>query len=214
MAISNADIIDLGQLFQRTFGNKPYAINRGGELTQATEGEPYRVEAARVKAEQEFTAKGSLIKEQLNGVNIMLPVRFFDGPALLMFLPYVVISMRYKNVIIKTALAERKGTVKEQFNIDDYAFTIKGFLIDTEGRKFPEAQLEQLREMAEKKTAIQIDNALTNIFLSDNQLQPDEQRRVVIEDFELHDVQGGREHVRPFTMQLISDSIFTLEFDS
>ena len=58
-----------------------------------------------------------------------------------------------------------------------------------------------------------LDNALTNIFLTDKSLQLDEQRRVVIEGIELPDVQGGRERVRPFTMQLESDSVFTLELD-
>jgi hypothetical protein len=209
---SNADILNIAELFQRSFGQKPYVINRAGELSNTGDAEAYRVSPGITPAEQEFTAKGSLIKESLNGVQIMLPVRFYDGPELLAFMPYVVISMRYANDWIKTKLAERRGTAKELFSIDDYAFTLKGFLIDTEGRKFPEAKIIELRTLAEKKTAIQIENALMNIFLTDPELAPDEQRRVVIENFELHDVQGGREHVRPFTMNILSDSIFTLEY--
>jgi hypothetical protein len=35
--------------------------------------------------------------------------------------------------------------------------------------------------------------------------------KVVMESFELPEVEGGRKHVRPFNIQLESDSVFTLE---
>lgn len=210
--VTPADIIDLSKLFQRTFGNKPYVINKEGEISADT-GEAYHIGKSITKAEQEFTAKGSLIKEQYRGVEIMLPVRFFYATIPLMYLPYCVVSITGKKTIVKTALAERKGTVKELFNIDDYTIGIKGFLIGKD-RKFPEAEINGLRELYEAKTAVQMDNALTNIFLTDKDLPSDEIRRVVIESFDLPEVQGGREHVRPFTMQLESDSVFTLELDS
>lgn len=208
--MNTALIIDIAELFQKSFGKKPYVI---GTLTNSPGENPFRVAEGATRSEKEFTAKGSLIKEQLRGVDIMLPIRFFDGPELLQFLPYSVIRIGGKKTIIDTPLSERKGTVKEQFNIDDYSIDVKGFLI-SEDRKFPEAEIEIMRKLYETQKAVTIDNALTNIFLTDPSLRPDEQRRVVVYSFDMPEQQGGRENIRPFTMSLKSDTVFTLELDS
>jgi hypothetical protein len=181
-----------------------------------TEGSPdnndYRFSEAGSNAEKEFTAKGSLVKEQYNGVEIMLPVRFYDGPNLIAYMPFVVLSISGGKTIIRTPLAERSGTVKEQFNDDDYKIVIKGFLIGQD-RKFPEAEIDVLRVLKETKKAVTIDNALTNIFLLYSGLPPEDQKRVVVTGFDMPDVTGGREHVRPFSMTLESDTVFTLELE-
>jgi hypothetical protein len=202
-------IIDLAKLYEKTFGNKPYQV----PALSNEKSEPSDLFNIGQKAQQlQFTAKGSLIKEQLQGIEIMLPVRFYDGSKLLMHLPFTVVKINGKKTIIETPLGERRGTVKEQFNIDDYSISVKGFLID-EDRNFPETQLEQLRSLYETSNAITLDNALTNIFLTDPELKEDEQRRVVIYDFDVAEVQGGRIYVRPFSLTLKSDSIFTLELE-
>jgi hypothetical protein len=69
---------------------------------------------------------------------------------------------------------------------------------------WPERELTILKKLDDLNTAIQIDNALTNIFL-------DQDTRVVITALELPEVEGGRNHIRPFSMTLESDSIFTLQ---
>lgn len=212
MTPTTADIIDITQLFQRTFGRKPYVINKEGEVSNEP-GEAYQISGRSNSADKEFTAKGSVVREQYLGVEILLPVRFYLNQLPLMYLPYCVVNIHGKKTIVKTPMVQRKGTVKEQYNIDDYSIGIKGFLIGRD-RKFPEAEINNLRQLFEAQTAVQIDNALTNIFLTDPALSSDEQRRVVIEDFDLPEVQGGREYVRPFTMQLESDSVFTLELDA
>jgi hypothetical protein len=209
--MSTQQIIDLGQLFQKQFGTKPYVINGNGDLSDNAEG--FKINGSiTTAAEKEFTAKGSLIKETLNGISILLPVRFYDGSELLMHLPYVTVSIRFKQTIIKTPMVERKGSVKEQFSVDDYSMTIKGFLIGDD-RKFPETLISQMKDLCERKTAVQIDNALFNIFLTDPELRADEQRRVVILDCDWPEVTGGK-HARPFIMQLESDTVFTLELNS
>lgn len=209
--MNNAQVIDLGQLFQKQFGTKPYVVGSDGQITDNTEG--FKINGtASPAAEKEFTAKGSLIKETLGGINILLPVRFYDGSALLMHLPFVTVSIRFKKTIISTPMVERRGSVKEQFSTDDYAMTIKGFLI-ADDKKFPEAEIKAMKDLCERQSALTVDNALFNIFLTDPELRSDEQRRVVILDCDWPEVTGGR-HVRPFVMQLVSDTVFTLELSS
>lgn len=198
------EIINIEKLFENTFGNKPYKVP---ELTKMAELDPYKDIAT--KADEQFSNKGSLVAEQYRGVEIFLPVSLFIGSEKF-YLPYCVVKMGFKSNYIKTPLNERKGTVKEQFAQDDDSITIKGFVI-SDDKKFPEKELERLDELRKSKAAITLDNALTNIFLTDNSLPGDEQRRVVIDALDIMDVQGGRINVRPFTMQLSSDSIFILE---
>lgn len=208
---NTALIIDIVELFQKTFGRKPYVVPGLSNTTDS--GTQYRVDSpAALKAEQEFTAKGSLIAEQYRGIEVLLPIRFYDGPALLQYLPYCVLRIGGKKTIIETPLSERIGSVKEQFNIDDYEIDVKGFLI-SEDRTFPESDIVTLKKLFETQKAVTIENALTNIFLSNPLLNTDEQKRVVIYNFDLPEVQGGRVHVRPFTMSLKSDTVFTLELD-
>lgn len=209
MSVTPNQIFDLVKLYERTFGNKPYHVP-AEERTSEQIGELFNIPSS-TKGGQ-YTPKGSLLKETVNGVEIWLPVRFYDGPALLMHLPYSVVKISTKKTIIETPLAERKGTVKEQFSFEDYSISIKGFLID-ENREFPESQLEQLKQLYNKSQAVTLDNALTNIFLTDPDLRQDEQRRVVIYDLDIAEVTGGRLHVRPFSMNLKSDSVFTLELE-
>lgn len=203
-------IHDVAKLFQETFGRKPYVVP--GISDTSVESNDYRLTGQGSNAEKEFTAKGSLLKEQYNGVEILLPVRFFDGQNLIAYMPFVVLKISGTENIQRTPLAERIGTVKELFNSDDYKIDIKGFLIGKD-RKWPEEEIETLRKLKESKKAITIDNALTNIFLSNSALPPDEQRSVVITGFDMEAVTGGKEHVRPFTMSLESDCVFTLELE-
>ena len=212
---SPAQIIDLVKLFEKTFGQKPYVVTKDGMIS-SNPGDDYRIPKQTVygitnydKNGNETTPKGSLIKETVNGVSILLPVRFYDGSTELMHLPYVVVSIRGRKMIIKTPMVERKGSVKEMYAVDDYAMTVKGFLIAYD-RKFPENLLVQMKELCERKTAVTVDNALFNLFLDDKDLPTSEQRRVVISEYEFPEVTGGR-HVRPFVLQLESDTVFTLE---
>lgn len=163
-------------------------------------------------AEKEFTAKGSLVKERLLGVQVLLPIRFFDGNNLLAHLPHAVITVSSDKDIVETSLPEQLGSVKEQWSINDYVFNVKGFLI-ADDRRFAEEKLQQLRQLYELQKAITMDNALSNIFLENQELSADEQRRVVIYDLKLDEVTGGREHIRPFTMLIKSDTVFTLELE-
>jgi len=90
------------------------------------------------------------------------------------------------------------------YSTDDYSISLKGFFIDDKNRIWPEEELTAFKRLFELQTAVVLENALTNVFLEKGQ-------KVVIESFELPEVEGGRKHVRPFSIELESDSIFTLE---
>lgn len=183
---------DLEKLYAYTFG-----------------GGAYRIDGKNTNASDELRSNTGLLKRQYNDKEIWLPVKFTELGASFekgeLLLPYSVISISGKKTIVKTPLAERKGTVKELYNVDDYDISIKGFLIDEANRLWPESQIDDLKRIYENQLAVGLDNALTNIFLKD------QGQRVVIETLDFPPVEGGRIHIRPFSMKLESDSVFTLE---
>jgi len=185
-------IHDLKLLYSQTFGGKPDVINgKNNAISQLS---------------------GSALTTEHLGKEIWLPIRFvgldfekFGASDLL--LPYSVISLSSKKVFAKTSMTERQGTVKELYSIDDWEIKVKGFLIDDTNRVWPEKELKLLNKLYGLNEAIKLDNALTNVFL-------DTSKRVVIHDLVFPEVQGGRKHIRPFSMSLESDSIFVLEFET
>lgn len=203
------NIIDLSKLFQGTFGAKPYVIPGMSDNTESTTP-GFQVGVS--SSSQLVTPSGSLLQEKVKGIDILLPVKFYDQDTLLMSMPYCVCRVSSKKSIVKTSLPERIGTVKEQYSIDDYSITVKGFIIG-DNKTFPEKDLQTLKQLYETKTAVTMENALTNIFLTNPELPRYEQRRVVILDLDLPEVSGGRENVRPFSMMIESDTVFILELE-
>jgi hypothetical protein len=196
-------LFDLAELYRQTFGGRPYQVLNSQETPEDV---PFRIEG---RAEDISQLSGSQLKTEYLGKEIWLPVKFvglnageFGASELL--LPYATVKITGKKTIVKTPLAERKGTVKEVFNIDDYIINIKGFVIDDAKRTWPEKEISILKKLYELNEAVQLDNALTNIFL-------DKDTRVSIESIEWPEVEGGRKHIRPFSMTMESDSIFELE---
>lgn len=207
-------ITNLEDLYQRTFGSKPYQVGTiPGPLDSKEPKSIYKINSS---------TNGGYGTDKLTtdtqGVEIWLPVWLEDLPGEVgdngkLFLPYSVVRITGNNTIISTPLAERIGSVKEQYNTDDYKITIKGFFIDKEQRLWPESDLVALKKLHEIGRAFKITNAITDIYLTHSSLPAIEQKRVVIRSFDLPEVQGGRKHVRPFVMQLESDCVFTLEVE-
>lgn len=196
-------IKDLGDLYRYTFGTRPYVVGEGETMPPDA---PIVLQGNKVEISQ---LSGSALTANYLGKEIWLPVRFLgldaaEFGASELLLPYAVVKISSSKTIVRTPLAERKGTVKELFSADDYKIMIKGFVIDETNRVWPERELTILKKLDDLNTAIQIDSALTNIFL-------DQDTRVVITALELPEVEGGRNHIRPFSMTLESDSIFTLQ---
>ena len=151
----------------------------------------------------EISVNGSSYQEYYLGVEIWLPTRLILGQNTL-YLPYSAISVTATSSWIKTGMAERKGSVKELFSIDDYKISIKGFFIDKANRLFPASDIQLLKDFHEAGQPLKLQNALSDIFLSKDD-------RVVIESFNLPEVMGGKKSMRPFAISLESDSVFTLE---
>lgn len=205
------NIIDFVKLFQGTFGTKPYVIPGATNNPKSTEPD-FNINPQFESNGQVTTLLGSTIQEKFEGKDIWLPIRLKNNEVDIMYLPYAVIRISGKKHLVKTPMVERKGTVKEQYSIEDYEITIKGFLIG-DNNQFPENYMKQLKDAYELNTAVTIDNAISNIFLTDKQLDTSEQRRVVITEIDFPEVSGGRKNVRPFVMQMESDTVFTLELE-
>ena len=206
---------ELQQLYQQTFGTKP--VIGKVQYNTADVGGLFKVLAK--TEEVVYTETGApLTAKDIRGTEIWLPVYFFNLPADIgdngrLFLPYCVVRISGTSTVIRTPLAERIGSAKEQYNVDDYKISLKGFFIDKENRVFPEKDLKALKKIHEMGKAFSIWNAATDIFLSNPAEGDLEQQQVIMTAFDLPEVEGGRKHVRPFTMTLESDNIFTLEVE-
>ena len=213
-------ILDIEKEFQTVFGLKPkvgkvpdISEDQGGKahinsVIPSTDDSKFLINS--VKDSRISTKTGSLLlSKDTTGVDIWLPITLDNLPSNIgnngsLELPYCVVRITGSSSIVRTPMVERKGSVKELYSVDDYKITIKGFFIDKAQRLFPEEDLINLRKIHEEGKNFKIRNALTNIFL-------DKDDRVIFSGFELPEVQGGRNHVRPFVMNIESDSVFTLE---
>lgn len=131
------------------------------------------------------------------GREYYLPVKIED-----FYLPYPVVSIRGRKTIVDTPMVERDGSVKEFISMEDYSITIRGFIVD-DNHFFPEDKIIKLRDLWERKEALKINNALTNIFLKGGQ-------KVVIVDMDIPEVIGSK-GVRPYTLELVSDLELEIE---
>lgn len=125
-------------------------------------------------------------------------------------LPYPVVAISSRKTIFETQLTERRGTVKELVNTEDYLISIKGFLTGRDGL-FPEEDITRLRQLFETNEPISISCVLTDIFL----LRPDRQGsdKVVIRDMKLPQISGVK-NIRPYELVLVSDEPFNLITDA
>ncbi|MDR3681543.1 MAG: DUF6046 domain-containing protein [Flavipsychrobacter sp.] len=121
-------------------------------------------------------------------------------------LPYPVISITSKKTIVETTLTERGGSVKELINVQDYDIVIKGFLYNY-NNQFPEADVATLLEIFKSPGAVQLQNALTDIFLLHADRKGSDS--VVVKDLSFPEVKGIK-NVKPYQLTLSSDAIFNL----
>lgn len=223
-------VIDFVDLYKKTFGAKPYVVPVQQSKIDTSKFATPSTDNTLIKSgilkgvnpddfdtynQFEITPKqivdyvsdgGSPLSKQLFGVEIWLPTTLQTRAGDRWDLPYSVISIAGSSTWIETPLAERRGTVKELYSIDDYKINIKGFFIDKQRRLFPDTDLKNLKKVHEAGESLFLFNALTDIFLTLDDM-------VVIKSFDLPAVEGGKKSMRPFTMSLDSDSIFTLELD-
>lgn len=140
-------------------------------------------------------------KEGAYGKDIWFPVEFRINGDIggSLTIDACTIAVNLSKTIVKTAVSERKGTVKEMFNIDDYKFTIRGFLID-KSRQVPEDDIEKLKAIFETDLPVTLHGGYPEMFL-------DKSCRVAITSLEFLETQGKTHWIRPFNLTCESDFI-------
>ena len=199
---------NLADLFEQTFGYKTSAF--------APEFAPVAGEHMSTRTEQGFHGSPYYAQDQL-GVEYFMPVTLTysdtnaeteSSPTLLKKwnLPFPVASITSRKTIVETSLTERRGTVKELINIQDYEIVIKGFIIGNND-EFPENDVTALRTIYEQNTALSIQCPLTDTFL----LRPDRSGsdQVVIQAIKFPAITGVK-NVRAYELHMLSDEPFNL----
>lgn len=129
------------------------------------------------------------------GIEHFMPVEL-DG----VILPYALIDMTAKKIIVSTPLVERTGAVNELVSTDDYQFTIKALLM---AEDYPEAQLIGWHKIFQKNQSLTLRSVKSDVFLKGDD-------KVIIKEVRYPSIPGV-EHVQPVEMTVISDLIYTLE---
>ena len=145
----------------------------------------------------------SQLREEIMGREVFLPIRLNGVDGMSITCPCATIRVQGSKNVIRTAVSERIGTVKEMFQVGDYIFTIKGVLIAPTGKAFPDDDIYTLRQLFESTEHVLLRNALSDMFL-------DTTRYVCITDLEFPEVQGKSLKMRPFQLTCESDYINSL----
>jgi hypothetical protein len=120
------------------------------------------------------------------------------------------IDLTRKNTIVSTALAGRRGTVKEFIKAEDYTITISGQLINTYPGKptaYPVEQLRTLISLLQAEDSIEVSSAYLGFF---------DVSKVVFSDFTFKQTEAKYLNVQDFKITLMSDDdvdLFKIEED-
>lgn len=199
-------VFDLQDLYKTYFNKSPYFITPKSSEKQVTQDVVYAGIA------QNPNPKGTIYRSLKNrafnkigayGQDIWFPIEFWKSNEKSIEIDACTVAVNLSKTIIKTAVSERKGTVHEVFAIDDYKFTIKGFLIG-KNRTFPEEQINMLKEFFETTEPVSLHGGYPELFL-------DQSRRVVIATLDFPEVQGKNHWIRPFNLTCESDFISDIE---
>lgn len=191
-------ILDLQSIYN-TYFQKPYTIS------SASEGTPLPVfSAIASKVDDSVTKLGTKVKvvSELLGREVFLPVTLKISDDKKMTIDCCTIRATSQKTIIRTAVSEREGTVKEQFNIGDWVFDIKGVLIGKDNR-LPDDQIDLLNKIYKSSQPVEIENALADLLLGPSV-------RVVVNEPEIVGPNGSSMKHIPFTLKVESDFVDTL----
>lgn len=182
-----SNTFNLREIFAKQFGYAPLEIEIKPEdvMNQRNEDGQY----------------GPYYAKDVNGREVFMPVTLGG-----VFLPYTWMSVSIAKTIVETDLTEIRGSVKEFISMQDYKFNLKGLFVGQNG-KFPESDIEIIRELVERNETLEIKCPLTDLFLLTKGQVTD---RVVINSFNLAENPGVK-NVRGFSMELTSDRAFELE---
>lgn len=200
--MSTNTAFDLYKLYKTYFNNSPYYINPDGTTKPITEEIGYSIttENPRPKGSIDYSSKNiAFNKIGSYGQDIWFPIELWTSGRKVIEIEACTVGVNLMKEIIRTPVSERKGKVKECFAIDDYRFSIKGFLIG-KNRIVPEDQILALKDWFETTEPIELHGGYPEIFL-------DESCRVAVSALDFPEVQGKAPWIRPFTMTVETDYI-------
>lgn len=211
--MSSTNVFDLFKLYKEYFGRGSYYVDKNGQKkTVTTDMEYCGIERnERPRGTIHYSKKNiAFNKIGAYGQDIWFPVKFEgrqkDGTELNTFsleIEACTVSVNLNKHIIETPVIGRKGAVIEIANIENYKFTIRGFLIG-KNRQVPEDEILTLKKLFETQQEVNLFGGYVELFL-------DKRCKVVVLDLEFPEVQGQNHWIRPFNLTCKSDMIDDLE---
>lgn len=188
---------NLNNIYRRVFGVQPnYDLESTNEgLKQPQDNASF---APGVLPTSKY-GSSEFYKQDAVGRYYFMPVKLGDVE-----LQYPIIRIQGRKNIVETQLTERKGSVIELINQDNYRIYIRGFIIDHQNN-YPEDAIKDIVNLFELNTHVALRSVLTDLFLTEND-------SVVITDINFPEV-SGVQNVKPYEINLISNNIFELEIN-
>ncbi len=209
--MTTANIFDLTELYKEYFNRNPYFVSNDANEPLTQDVETFNIERNKHPRGKIHYSRKNIAFNKIGayGQDIWHPIELRGRKGnenLSLEIEACTIAVNSVMNIVSTPVIERKGTVNEIISIDDYKFTVRGFLID-KNRKVPENQITTLVSIMESTEEKTLHGGYPELFL-------DETCRIVISELEFPEVQGGNHWIRPFSMICKSDFIADLEWRS
>ncbi|MEI7486872.1 MAG: DUF6046 domain-containing protein [Chryseobacterium sp.] len=212
MTPTTANVIDVYKLYGEIFGRHSYHVPESKPLNLDVlySGIPQN-ERPRGTIHYSKTTGQAFNKSGFYGQDIWFPIELQGSKIeqekvvnITIPIDICAVSVNLVSTIVNTPVVERKGTVTEIINHEDYKFTIRGFLIG-KNRTVPEQEILDLVALKESTQEKKLLGGYPALFL-------DKTSRIVISDLEFPEVQGQNHWIRPFSLSCKSDFITDLEF--
>ena len=228
--MTTANIFNLQKLYKEYFGRENYLI--GNNTAQPSEPEYLKI--PKNPHPKGTIHKGKKNGQTFNkigkyGQNIWFPIKLFSVKEIalekyenvILEIDACTVSVKMQTNVVSTPIGNAqpffidknglkiknknaRGCVNEIVNIDDYKFTVRGFLIG-ENRKVPETEIEKLKYFFETTEKVEMHGGFAELFLDASCL-------IKITEIDFPEVQGQNHWVRPFSFECKSNFIKNLEF--
>lgn len=199
---------DLAKLYKTYFNNAPYFVNDRDANEPLTQSPGYNIttDNPSPKGSIDYSSKTGQPFNKIGayGQAIWFPIQLYTAERQVLEIEACTVAVNLTKTIIRTAVSERQGTVKECFSIDDYKFTVKGFLIGKD-RLVPEDQILALKDWFETTDPIALHGGYVELFMNQATC------RVAVSSLDFPEVQGKATWIRPFTMSVETDFIDSLK---
>ena len=119
-----------------------------------------------------------------------------------LFLNGVIIDATIEKNIIKTAMIDKIGTVKEYIGMGDIQLTIRGYVATKNPDEYPDVDARLIKSYASAPVPLKVTSTFLNDILGITQ--------IVVESCQLSQQQGMR-NVQYFQWQAVSDTDYTIQ---